>query len=67
MNDIHGNPLSVGDTVYTINTIHAGSKAKRFFLGEVIDIPSDKKAVVRSFENDRETTHFQTTILRPME
>jgi len=57
MNDINGNPLSVGNIVYTINTIHAGSKAKRFFRGEVIEVPSDNRAVVRSFENNRVTTH----------
>lgn len=65
MTDIHHNMLKVGDRVYALTTIHAGSQAKRLSYSEVIEI--GRYIRVKCFETGREVNLGSNSVVKPLD
>jgi len=66
VNDIHGNDVAVGDSIYIVDAVARGSKSKRLLYGAVVEI-SKGKCKVLVHENKRTYSKTSYTIIRPME
>ena len=63
--DIHDNLIFTGDYVYVLTTPSAGSRYKRLFNAEVVEISKHGKFTVRCVENGRVTNVFSPSVIKP--
>lgn len=66
MKDFTGKEVEVGEQVIVLTNPHSGSKYKRLFFSEVIEV-TDKKCKVICFENARQVWVTSSSVVKMFE